>query len=509
MYTLLFWGGLSSLAAWLVWSDRPQAGSLRYVFGAFLAGYTIYVLQSDLSWGTAAKAVSRDWLVWSAAAFLLKQVYRQFPKAFVPALGLILAAGWWFNWSLPSNSATMTAPASLSPMLDSNGELLVDLRDGLDPAGLLNGHWNQNITFTRAFYPADADFTDLDDYYVADLSNADPAAIQELVKAWTEAGIIDGWEYNEQVRLDPEESTNAVRPVQQDYGINDPGLPQLWGFESMEIAALYQTLQSMQPEPRKKALIAILDTGIDAKHEDIQDNYQSTASKYDNDPRGHGTHCAGIAAAVSNNNKGIASFSTDNSFVKVTSIKVLSASGMGTQQMIIAGMTEAADKGADVISMSLGGRSDDLKQRAYVSAVKYANRKGAIVVAAAGNENRNAKETSPANVDGVITVSAVDERLDKALFSNYISDVKMGIAAPGVNIYSTVPNSQYAIYSGTSMATPYVAGLVGLMKSLRPGITTKEVHQILKSTGKPTKQNELTGPLIVPHKAVEALLALD
>ncbi|HEB61709.1 MAG TPA: subtilisin, partial [Bacteroidetes bacterium] len=226
----------------------------------------------------------------------------------------------------------------------------------------------------------------------------------------------------------------------------------------------------------------------------------------DNDPQSHGTHCAGIAAAVSNNGKGIASFSKNNEFVQVTSIRVLSSFGGGTQRGIIDGMIEAADKGVDVISMSLGGRSNASRQKAYSKAVKYCNDKGAIVVVAAGNSNMDAKDYSPANARGVITVSAVDSDLNRAVFSNYIQNVKMGVAAPGVGIYSTIPDNKYAAYNGTSMATPYVAGLLGLMKSIYPKLTTKEAYKILKSTGMDTKNTKETGKLIQPEAAVKELL---
>jgi thermitase len=256
---------------------------------------------------------------------------------------------------------------------------------------------------------------------------------------------------------------------------------------------------------QRKALIAILDTGVDGAHEDLKSNFKSVKSQHDNDPVGHGTHCAGIAAAVSNNGVGVASFSTDNAYVQVTSIKVLNAMGSGTQQSIIKGMIEAADRKADVVSMSLGGFSDRFKIKAYEDAVKYISKAGGIVVAAAGNSNRNAKDFSPVNTPGVIGVSAIDQELNRAVFSNYVSEIKMGVAAPGVGIYSTIPNNKYATFNGTSMATPYVAGLVGLMKSIKPSLTAQQVYDILNKTGKNTKNTEQTGKLIQPFQAVGSL----
>jgi thermitase len=169
-------------------------------------------------------------------------------------------------------------------------------------------------------------------------------------------------------------------------------------------------------------------------------------------------------------------------------------------------MIYAADRGVDVISMSLGGRSNRQKQKAYVEAVKYANKAGAIVVAAAGNNGANAKDISPANVPGVITVSAINPENKKASFSNHLKNIEMGIAAPGQGIYSTIPNNKYASFNGTSMACPHVSGLVGIMKSLFPELNTQQAFDILDQTGIATKDGDLTGNLIQPHQAILELL---
>ena len=169
-------------------------------------------------------------------------------------------------------------------------------------------------------------------------------------------------------------------------------------------------------------------------------------------------------------------------------------------------MLTAADNGADVLSMSLGGPTSSKIQRAYKQAVTYANKKGAIVVVAAGNESIDARKRSPACVDGVITVSAIDENLDIASFSNDVSALKMGIAAPGVDVYSTIPNNNYEYFNGTSMATPYVAGLLGLMKSIKPSLNTQQAYKILKQTGVDTRNSKATGQLINPANAVKTLL---
>jgi thermitase len=143
---------------------------------------------------------------------------------------------------------------------------------------------------------------------------------------------------------------------------------------------------------------------------------------------------------------------------------------------------------------------------AYNQAVKYANEKGAIVIAAAGNSSRDASKFTPANAQGVIAVSAIDENNNLATFSNTLENIAMGVAAPGQNILSTTPSDSYKTFSGTSMATPYVAGLIGTFKALQPNITTEEVYNILESTGIETTQTNKTGKLIQPAQSIELVL---
>lgn len=520
IYTFSFLTALLTLVCWFFFKKNKGLSSL--FSKAFFASILVYagsVAMADATIAYKFQTAFRDCMVLGVSAILVNTfgINKQIFVGLAAGIGMVLAVFFlpMLEQTFPekikkpatvsAENATTEKPQESPIPLDKNGELFVEIKENRQFSELRNLLDKYDLTYTRAFQMNDENFTDLDDYFVVNIPDNSKFKIEDIEADFYASGLVDWVEENEQVSVAPIESRTPT-PTERKYGINDPEVKQLWGFQAMEVDKLYKLLSTKKVKPKKKALIAILDTGVDGKHEDLADNYKTTSDLYDRDVRGHGTHCAGIAAAVTNNKIGGASFSPNGDFVEVTSIKVLMDSGFGTQQTIINGMLEAADKGAAVISMSLGGRSRGSKQNAYTKAVKYAEKKGAIVIAAAGNSNMNAKQFSPANAPGVISVSAIDSGLNRAAFSNYISDLKMGIAAPGVAIYSTFPGNQYKTFNGTSMATPYVAGLVGLMKSIQPDLTTKEVYKILNETGKDTKNTAQTGKLIFPAEAVKNLV---
>lgn len=499
-YLLGFVGMVLSLTVWLYRNaaQRPVRG-LPAAFVLSLAAYVLGLLFLQQGFGAKLGLVARDLLVVAGAGLavmaLSAQRQARLPGLVTLALLVIL---YFYTKAWPS------AFHSNGPELDANAELLIQLKEGGSLEALQRLRQRYGLDIEPAFQPGSPDITQLDDYYTVNVPPRYVHRLGAIERALYRSGAVVWAEPNEMVTVKPLPAP-APAPGQRQYGLNDPGLSQLWGFEAMQVAELYQMLRDGKVKPQKKALIAILDTGVDAAHEDLAGNYRSLKQAYDTDPMGHGTHCAGIAAAVSNNGKGIASFSTDNSFFQVSSIRVLGAGGAGSQQGIIRGMLEAADAGADVISMSLGGRVGGLKSNAYEKAVQYAAQKGAIVVAAAGNANRNAREFAPVNTPGVIGVSAINSDLDRAEFSNYVSDIAWAVAAPGVGIYSTIPKNQYATYNGTSMATPYVAGLLALMKSVKPDLAARDAWQILHDSGKETRQTSQTGRLVQPARAIQLL----
>lgn len=207
--------------------------------------------------------------------------------------------------------------------------------------------------------------------------------------------------------------------------------------------------------------IAVVDTGIASAQSDlsgwISQGYNFVAGNTNaNDDNGHGTHVAGIISASSNNGNGVASIGFKGTLLPV---KVLDSNGSGTYANVASGIIYAADQGSKVINMSLGGSSSSLTLK---NAVSYAQSKGSIIVAAAGN-NGNSTAVYPAVYPGVIAVSASTQDDTLASFSSYGSHIY--VSAPGTGIISTYNNGGYATLSGTSMATPVVSGLIGLALS--------------------------------------------
>jgi len=475
----------------------------------FLGGYITYVLALTMADGAVtAKLVilARDMFVMAVVSQIFNYSKNNKLSFAILFVFLILAIKFFYFNKLTSSFVQLSQASSQSEIsISDDWELLFEVNDIKDLEHFKPTVKKYDLSIQAAFNPTSKEITSLDNYYllgIPDKSEAHFEAIKE--KLQNTLGVT--WvEENEVVSIDPLES-DAISRAPINYGIDDPELDKLWGFEKMNVQKLFPLIEKNKNKIKQKSLLVILDTGIDGGHEDLQNNYKSIKSKYDNDGNMHGTHCAGIAASVNNNGLGIASFNANNALYQVSSIKVLSGMGTGTQNIIINGMIEAADNGADVISMSLGGRSSHTKQRAYNKAVEYANKKGAIVVVAAGNSNVDAIHATPANAKGVITVSATNDQMNKASFSNTIQSLEMGLAAPGKDIYSTVPKNQYKSLNGTSMATPYVAGVISMLKSFDPDLTTKEAFAILNETGINTNQKEMTGQFIQPSAALKRLL---
>ncbi len=241
--------------------------------------------------------------------------------------------------------------------------------------------------------------------------------------------------------------------------------------------------------------VAVLDTGIRAGHQDLQGSRFLAGYDYsDDDPTpndvcGHGTHVIGTVAATTNNGVGVAGMAQAN----ILPMKVLDDNGnpagcSGANSDIAAAIYDAADQGAHIISMSLGGPTSSSVTR---DAVDYAWSAGAIVVAAAGNDGPCFVGCVgyPAGYDNAIAVAALDPDKGKALYSSSGSQVE--IAAPGTDVESTYhsSNSAYRSMDGTSMATPHVAGALALAWACDTGLTNAQLRTLMQGSAEDLGSN--------------------
>ena len=254
---------------------------------------------------------------------------------------------------------------------------------------------------------------------------------------------------------------------------NDPQAAQQYSLWRMSVNSAWDVTRG------DGVVIGVLDTGVDGTHPDLQGKLVSMGRDFVNndynatDDHGHGTHVSGIAAAATNNGVGVAGIGYN---ARVLPVKVLSSSGSGSYSAIASGITWAADNGARIINLSLGGpgSSTTLDQ-----AIAYAWNKGVVIVAAAGNENTSSP-TYPASSANVIGVCATDQADAKASFSNY--GINVDVCAPGVNIWSTVRGGSYQAWDGTSMASPNAAGVAALVAAAHPTWTNSQIKQALENT---------------------------
>ena len=312
------------------------------------------------------------------------------------------------------------------------------------------------------------------------------------------------------LRRDP-----AVRYAEPNYRLyasdariapDDPAFQNLWGLDNSG-----QTVNFLPGTPdadidapeawtvttgSPEVSVAVVDTGIDYTHPDLaaniwlnpgencpgcrNDGIDNDGNGYiddwrgwdflnnDNDPmddNGHGTHVAGTIGAVGDNGVGVTGV---NWHVKLMPLKFIGADGSGTSADAIRAILYAADEGAVAMNNSYGG---DGYSQAFADAIAYADARNSLFVAAAGNSssNNDAMPTYPASyaLPNVISVAATNSSDGLAWFSNY-GRASVDLGAPGDNVYSTVPGASYAFESGTSMATPHVAGAAALVKSRFP-----------------------------------------
>jgi len=246
-----------------------------------------------------------------------------------------------------------------------------------------------------------------------------------------------------------------------------------WGLLKHKIPSLWDKTQG------EGVRVAILDSGspihIDTSNRILDNKSFINKDSTDEDMVGHGIFCTGIVAA-NNNEFGIVGVAPKTS---VVFCKVLKASGAGNPSHIIKGIEHAIENNVDIISISFGARQDvpEIKQ-----IIRKAYEKNIVLVAAAGNDKVEDSVNYPARYDEVISVGAVDENDQVAEFCS--KGHKVDVYAPGVYITSTYLNNSYACMSGTSFATPFVAGIISLAISLRrknkKAVIVQEIIDLIK-----------------------------
>lgn len=289
---------------------------------------------------------------------------------------------------------------------------------------------------------------------------------------------------------------------------DDPQFPQQWGLPKINAPEAWDRTTGSAG-----ITVAVIDSGVQLTHPELAPllvpgydmvdlgpnpvpppgfRFEGDFAGRDAIPEdevGHGTHVAGTIAAVSNNAVGVAGVTWQCRIMPVKALTRLvrisdgQVRGTGSSADVAAAVRWAADHGAHVINMSLGSSGTTTVES---SAIAYAISMGVVVVAAMGNDG-SSNPSYPAAYPGVIAVGAVDATDKRASFSQ--TGAHINVVAPGVSVLSTHLGSGYATLSGTSMATPHVAGVAALIRSVKPSASVAEVTDILESTARNLKDN--------------------
>jgi len=343
------------------------------------------------------------------------------------------------------------------------------------------------------------------------------ASLDSTMTAFKNSPLVEYTEPDYQITVEPSQTgIQIISPSSLNLLIipNDPEYPNLWGLHNTGQSNFNATAGAdISAEEAweittgsRDIVVAVLDSGIDYTHIDLADNIWTNEKEIPGngidddgngyvddvhgwnfqgknntpvDENGHGTHCAGIIGAVGNNNIGVTGV---NWHVRIMPLRFMNNTGNGYISDAVSAILYANQMGADVISCSWSGTE-------YSQALKDAiTASPAVVVCAAGNgaSNDDLDQVFPATFSSsnMITVAASDSNDKLASFSNYgLSSVN--IAAPGVEIASTYPGNRYAYMSGTSMATPYVAGVAALLKAADPSLSNIQIRDTILSSVDP------------------------
>ncbi len=272
---------------------------------------------------------------------------------------------------------------------------------------------------------------------------------------------------------------------------NDPRYDEQWNMTLLNMPTVWEHTKG-----DSSVVVAVIDTGVTVGlsdspiNIDTNNDYDAIDDDFDaNDEHYHGTHVAGTVAQATNNNEGVAGMAPNTTILP---IRVLDASGYGTDQQVADGIIWAADNGADIINMSLGDHEDDdsdpnnQAHQILYDACQYAYEAGVTIFAASGNDS-DSRISWPAKFDNVISVGSVTINKERAYYSN--GGVDLDIVAPGGETWTTSEgvlqqksDGSYEFLQGTSMACPHAAGFGALLKALDPSLTPDEMRAVITLT---------------------------
>ncbi|HEY5952338.1 MAG TPA: S8 family peptidase, partial [Kofleriaceae bacterium] len=417
-------------------------------------------------------------------------------------LALAIVLMWWYF--RPKHDPGATAAQEMSDKAQAAtdpDDVLVDLKDDASAATVAAIERDLGIKLVLV-----SDEAKDEQFYRA---HVDPARRDAIIDALSKRPEVEIAEPDAEVSLSPEEAALAPTVTTWEGFPNDPQYKFQWHMRQIGMPEAWKLADG------NGVIVAVLDTGVgyedygkfhvlpDLKGIEFVKPYDFVSNtKHAGDDHGHGSHVTGTIAQVTNNGIGVTGVARN---VKIMPLKVLSAGGSGSVAGIADAIRYAADNGAKVINMSLGGA---FPSRVLKKAVEYAHAKGVTVVCAAGNESRG-KVGYPAAYPGAVAVAATQYDEATTFYSNYGKDID--VAAPGGNtrvdqngdgmpdgvLQNTIvigdpTKDDYFGYMGTSMASPHVAGVAALI--VGEGVTDPDmVEKILKDTArKPSDAKKYT-----------------
>lgn len=434
-------------------------------------------------------------------------------------IGIAAIVGQIRNWQPTAGERTEVKTKSPSKPValkrsatDSEPEVLVKFRSGVSSADIKkivaknNDRVEDKIEIVKGLFSID------------DLDNLDAEVVADQYGKMSD--FVEYAEVNYKIELDDPDSefrdpTTARTDAKNPFQPNDPLFEEQWalnnvGQEGGKKNAHLSALKAWaKTQGNQDVVIAVLDSGVDYTHRDLISNmwirpenvpqYKDEELGTFNDERGfnavenladpmddngHGTHCAGIIGAEGNNGEGISGI---NWKVEIMPLKFIGRGGFGTTKDAIEAINYAVDRKRNGVNVRVINASwgSTLPSKPLEDAIRAAGEEGILFVAAAGNNStdndKRAHYPSNYKLSNIISVAALDRNDELASFSNFgIKTVH--IAAPGKDIVSTWLNDVYREASGTSMATPYVAGVAALILSSEPGLSVEQLRErVLKS----------------------------